>query len=103
RPEIPREILELCAAGAAVLLVSTDVDELAELADRCVVFDRGAVVAGLAQEDRPPGRLVAAITRTAPDPERSVDERAGPGPSRTTDPRGRAAASRRTCLGVFRP
>ena len=65
RPEIHREILELCAAGAAVLLVSTDVDELAELADRCVVFDRGAVVAELAQEDLTPGRLLAAMTRTA--------------------------------------
>src|ERR671934_125735 len=55
RPEIHREILELCAAGAAVLLVSTDVDELAELADRCVVFDRGAIVAELEEEDLTPG------------------------------------------------
>ena len=65
RPEIHREILELCAAGAAVLLVSTDVDELAELADRCVVFDRGAIVAELEEEDLTPGRLLAAMTRTA--------------------------------------
>jgi ribose transport system ATP-binding protein len=65
RPEIHREILDLCVAGAAVLLVSTDVDELAELADRCVVFDRGAIVAELAEEDLTPGRLLAAMTRTA--------------------------------------
>jgi ABC-type sugar transport system ATPase subunit len=65
RPEIHREILKLCDAGAAVMLVSTDVDELAELADRCVVFDRGAIVAELEEENLTPGRLLAAMTRTA--------------------------------------
>jgi len=65
RPEIHREILELCAAGVAVMLVSTDVDELAELADRCLVFDRGAIVAELEEENLTPGRLLAAMTRTA--------------------------------------
>jgi monosaccharide-transporting ATPase len=65
RPEIHRQILDLCAAGAAVVLVSTDVDELAELPDRCVIFDRGAVVAELAGAELTPGRLLAAMTRTA--------------------------------------
>jgi ABC-type sugar transport system ATPase subunit len=65
RPEIHREILELCDAGAAVMLVSTDVDELAELADRCIVFDRGAIVAELEEENLTPVRLLAAMTRTA--------------------------------------
>jgi len=65
RPEIHREILELCDAGAAVMLVSTDVDELAELADRCVVFDRGAIVAELEEENLTAARLLAAMTRTA--------------------------------------
>ena len=65
RPEIHRQILDLGAAGAAVLLVSTDLEELAELSDRCVIFDRGAVVAELAGAELTPGRLLAAITRTA--------------------------------------
>jgi ABC-type sugar transport system ATPase subunit len=65
RPEIHRQILALCAAGAAVILVSTDIDELAELPDRCVVFDRGALVAELAGADLTPARLLAAMTRTA--------------------------------------
>jgi ABC-type sugar transport system ATPase subunit len=65
RPEIHRQILDLCAAGAAVVLVSTDVDELAELPSRCVVFDRGAVVAELAGMELTPARLLAAMTRTA--------------------------------------
>jgi ABC-type sugar transport system ATPase subunit len=65
RPEIHRQILGLCSAGAAVVLVSTDVDELAELPDRCVVFDRGAVAAELAGAELTPPRLLAAMTRTA--------------------------------------
>jgi monosaccharide-transporting ATPase len=65
RPEIHRQILDLCTAGAAVVLVSTDVDELAELPNRCVVFDRGAVVAELAGMELTPARLLAAMTRTA--------------------------------------
>jgi ABC-type sugar transport system ATPase subunit len=65
RPEIHRQILDLCAAGAAVVLVSTDVDELAELPDRCVVFDRGAVAAELSGTELTPARLLAAMTRTA--------------------------------------
>jgi ABC-type sugar transport system ATPase subunit len=65
RPEIHRQILDLCSARAAVVLVSTDVDELAELPDRCVVFDRGTVAAELAGAELTPARLLAAMTRTA--------------------------------------
>jgi ABC-type sugar transport system ATPase subunit len=65
RPEIHRQILDLCAAGTAVVLVSTDVDELAELPDRCVVFDRGTVTAELADNELTPPKLLAAMTRAA--------------------------------------
>jgi ABC-type sugar transport system ATPase subunit len=65
RPEIHRQILDLCSARAAVVLVSTDVDELAELPDRCVVFDRGTVAAELAGAELTPAKLLAAMTRTA--------------------------------------
>jgi ABC-type sugar transport system ATPase subunit len=70
RPEIHRQILDLCAAGAAVVLVSTDLEELAELPDRCVIFDRGAVVAELGGAELTPGRLLAEMTRTAPEREK---------------------------------
>jgi monosaccharide-transporting ATPase len=62
RPEIHRQILSLRAGGAAVLLVSTDLDELVELADRVLTFDRGAVTGELAGEDLTPARVLAAMT-----------------------------------------
>ncbi|MFL5927294.1 MAG: sugar ABC transporter ATP-binding protein [Gaiellaceae bacterium] len=43
RPEIHAQVVALAAAGAAVLLVSTDMDELADLCDRVVVFAQGTV------------------------------------------------------------
>jgi ABC-type sugar transport system ATPase subunit len=64
RPEIHRQIVELCAGGAAVVLVSTDLEELAELTDRCLIFDRGAVTAELTGAELTSGRLLAAMTRT---------------------------------------
>jgi ribose transport system ATP-binding protein len=66
RPELHAQIRALAAAGAAVLLVSTDVDELAELPDRVVVFDRGSLVAELSGESLTPARTLAAMTRRAP-------------------------------------
>jgi ribose transport system ATP-binding protein len=42
--EIYRLIGELVAGGAAVLLVSSDLDELAGIADRILVFYRGGIV-----------------------------------------------------------
>jgi ABC-type sugar transport system ATPase subunit len=65
RPELHAQIRALAAAGTAVLLVSSDVDELAELADRVVVFDRGAVVGELSGDDLTPARALAAMTRSS--------------------------------------
>ena len=65
RPELHGQIRALCEAGAAVLLVSTDVDELVELADRVVTFGRGAVTGELAGAELTPARLLAAMTRRA--------------------------------------
>jgi monosaccharide-transporting ATPase len=62
RPEIHAEIRSLAAAGAGVLLASTDVEELAELADRVVVFDRGAVTGELEKSKLTAGRVLAAMT-----------------------------------------
>jgi ribose transport system ATP-binding protein len=62
RPEIHAQIRALASADAAVLLVSTEVEELAELADRVVVFERGALVGELAGASLTPGGVLAAMT-----------------------------------------
>jgi ribose transport system ATP-binding protein len=62
RPEIHAQIAQLAAAGAGVLLVSTDVDELAELSHRVVVFARGAVTGELAGAGLTPARVLAAMS-----------------------------------------
>ena len=65
RPEIHAQIIALRDAGAAVLLVSTDIDELAHLCDRVVTFDRGAITGELAGAEVTPGRILAAMTQKA--------------------------------------
>jgi ABC-type sugar transport system ATPase subunit len=67
RPEIHDQIRALAAAGTGVLLVSTDVDELAELPDRVILFERGSVVGELSGEGLTPSRMLAAMTRRATD------------------------------------
>jgi len=62
RPEIHAQIRSLAAAGTAVLLASTDVEELVELADRVVVFDRGSVTGELDRSQLTAGRVLAAMT-----------------------------------------
>jgi len=64
RPEIHAQVVALASAGAAVLLVSTDMDELAELCDRVVVFAKGAVSHEL-EEGLDAASLLAATTGTA--------------------------------------
>jgi ABC-type sugar transport system ATPase subunit len=63
RPEIHRQILGLRDAGAAVLLVSSDLEELAELSDRVATFDRGVSTGELTGHDITPTRLLSDITR----------------------------------------
>ena len=65
RPEIHARVVALADAGAAVLLVSTDMDELAELCDRVVVFAQGTVSHEL-EEGFDAAGLLAATTGTAP-------------------------------------
>jgi ribose transport system ATP-binding protein len=62
RPEIHDQIRALSDAGAGVLLVSTDAEELAELSDRVVVFERGAVTGELTTDVLTPARVLAAMT-----------------------------------------
>ena len=63
----------LVVAGAGVLLVSTDVEELAELADRVLVFERGAVTGELTSDLLTAGRVLAAMTKRAPEPALALD------------------------------
>jgi ribose transport system ATP-binding protein len=60
RPEIHKQIQAACAEGAGVLLLSTDVDELAELSDRVLVFKSGSVASEL--RNATPRRILAAMT-----------------------------------------
>jgi galactofuranose transport system ATP-binding protein len=62
RPEIHAQIRAMSDAGIGVLLVSTDADELADLSDRVVVFERGAVIGELATGVLTPARVLAAMT-----------------------------------------
>jgi len=65
RPEIHAQIRALSEDGIGVLLVSTDAEELAELSDRVVVFERGAVTGELAPNLLTPARVLAAMTGQA--------------------------------------
>lgn len=57
--EIYRAIREQAAAGVAVVLLSTEIDELIELVDRVLVFREGTVGCELAHRDVTRERLVA--------------------------------------------
>jgi ribose transport system ATP-binding protein len=73
RPEIHAQIRALAAGGAAVLLVSSDVEELAELADRVLVFERGSLAGELSGELITAARVLDTMTRRAPEPALEVD------------------------------
>ena len=71
RPEIHLQIRRACADGAGVLLVSTDVDELAELSDRVVVLKFGRVAGELRGAQVTTARVLAAMTGQEPAPRSS--------------------------------
>jgi simple sugar transport system ATP-binding protein len=65
---VRRTLLERRAAGAAVVLISEDLDELLALADRLVVLYEGRIVGEVAAGDADAGRLgllMAGITADA--------------------------------------
>jgi ABC-type sugar transport system ATPase subunit len=67
RPRLHEQVRSLAAEGAAVLLVSTDVDELVDLADRIVAFDRGTIADELSGVELTPANVLAAMTRASAD------------------------------------
>lgn len=58
-----RRIRALAEEGMAVLLISTDLDELIELADRIAVMDRGRICGTLANDPAHPAEMRTAIGR----------------------------------------
>ena len=59
RKEIYSRLRELAAKGFAILVLSSDVEEIAGLSDRAIVLDRGRVV-GRFDAGTPPATLMAA-------------------------------------------
>ncbi len=62
KAEIYRLFNVACAAGAAILIVSTDFEEVANVCHRALVFDRGRVVAELGAADLSVNALLAAAS-----------------------------------------
>jgi ribose transport system ATP-binding protein len=62
RPEIQQHIRAACVEGASVLLVSTDIDELVELADRVIVLERGRIKGELRGAELTAPRVLAVMT-----------------------------------------
>jgi ribose transport system ATP-binding protein len=62
RAEIYRLFAEAAAAGATILVVSSDFEEIALICDRALVFDRGAVVAELTGDALTMDRLLEAAS-----------------------------------------
>jgi ribose transport system ATP-binding protein len=68
RAEIYRIIDALVDKGAAVLVITDDLLELAGLADRVLVMYRGRISAELARADATPDRVLAVSTGAVPPP-----------------------------------
>jgi galactofuranose transport system ATP-binding protein len=67
KAEVQKLIDELARDGLAVVLISSDLEELVEGADRVVVLRAGAVVGELAGDDVSEHAIMAAIAQEAPD------------------------------------
>ena len=63
RPELHQQIRQACADGAGVLLVSSDIDELVELAHRVVVVAWRRIVGELSGPELTTPKVLAAMTR----------------------------------------
>ena len=58
------ELIRMAGAGAAVLLCSTDLDELVAVCDRVLVFRRGRIAAELARSDLDRHRILTEMNAT---------------------------------------
>jgi ribose transport system ATP-binding protein len=71
KAEIYRLFNVALQAGAAILIVSTDFEEVANVCHRALVFDRGRVVAELTHSSLSVQALLAAASASVPPPERN--------------------------------
>ena len=69
KAEIYRLFNVALEAGAAILIVSTDFEEVANVCHRALVFDRGRVVAELTRDGLSVQALLAAASASVPAPE----------------------------------
>ncbi|WP_333771414.1 sugar ABC transporter ATP-binding protein [Streptomyces sp. IBSBF 2435] len=81
KAEVQTLIDELAAEGLAVLLISSELEELVEGADRIVVLRAGAVAGELTGDDVSEGALLTVLAETAPEPvpEPAADSAEPPG------------------------
>ncbi|WP_329180957.1 sugar ABC transporter ATP-binding protein [Streptomyces sp. NBC_01477] len=81
KAEVQTLIDELAAEGLAVLLISSELEELVEGADRIVVLRAGAVAGELTGDEVSEGALLTVLAETAPQPvpEPAADSAEPPG------------------------
>ncbi len=92
RAEIYRILRQVAESGAGVVVVSSDIRELAGLCDRVIVFSSGQVVAELrGAEVKEDAIAHAMLTSTR----RRADAERRPGPAQATGPRGWLSRLRR--------
>ena len=61
RERIHEAIAELAAAGTAILLISSEIDEVLGLAHRCYLVDRGRTVEEISPEDNTEASILSAL------------------------------------------
>jgi ABC-type sugar transport system ATPase subunit len=64
KAELHARLLDLARSGTAVLVISDDLDEMLELADRVLVFVAGRIAAELPASELSRSQLLSAISRT---------------------------------------
>ncbi|MEU3055838.1 sugar ABC transporter ATP-binding protein [Streptomyces griseus] len=87
KAEVQSLIDELAREGLAVLLISSDIEELIEGADRIVVLRGGAVAGELAGDEVDESRLLEVLADHTPDNVNRTPESGGKVPAGQEDPR----------------
>jgi ABC-type uncharacterized transport system ATPase subunit len=64
---VHRRLLDLRRAGSAILVISADLDELSQVADRVLVLHRGRIVGGYAPENADPARIGLLMSGVVPE------------------------------------
>ncbi|MFI5806107.1 sugar ABC transporter ATP-binding protein [Streptomyces sp. NPDC051561] len=97
KAEVQSLIDDLAGEGLAVLLISSDIEELIEGADRIVVLRGGAVAGELAGDDVSEDHLLAALADHTPDPpDTTTAATPAPAPAPAPSPAGKGPAGKST-------